>query len=246
VYFPHLPLLQRFQSFKLVVLDCDTGNNTVIKLELVVENAKEILGSPTKTRVFLDGPWGADISRQIERCDRLVLLGEGVGMAGLLPAAFYLYNETPYLARPRQTHWRTHKSMDLYWRPGGVEKTQSVKRVSDELSKLKHVDCMLGAICDLTDDTFVMPDPDQPIIPESEEEKLEKEKSGEEKRKKKKAQSLLCWTGHDKRRQNLATLIFSNKFSEYRPDEERLIVGKYITPLLFCGDSLTVISLWHY
>ena len=136
LYFPDYPLPYKFQAHPLMVMRCDKIKKGYTTLVFVMERQEGIshtLGREGHTRVILDGPWGIDLG--LERYERVILVGEGIGIAGLLSCAFHLGERM--LMRSNESQGLRTKKLDLYWVPNDWNQAMSMK---DELQALQELD----------------------------------------------------------------------------------------------------------
>lgn len=219
-----------------MVVEC-RSNDTSTELDFVVENSRGIFGRPNGKNLVVDGPWGPILRHQLDRYNRFILLGEGVGVAALLSCTSYLHNKSSY---PLDSQ-NLHKKLDLYWRPGGTEESQWVKEVCVELKESYNVGYMIRAVCDLTKE---VPKKDTKEKDTNEKDTEEDPKSVEWINYFDPYEFWYTVEGSNSRRDNLATILSLKDQREDMPNEQRLVLGNCLYPLRAYIPSLTLTSVW--
>jgi hypothetical protein len=229
LYFPELPLPYKFQAHPLVAMRCKSIKQGT-KLEFLMECKGKSRGYFTfkrKASVIVDGPWGVELG--LEQYERVVLVGQGLGIAGLLSCAIYLGE------RMRMQSYKTKRSrtkkLDLYW---VSDKGSQALWVKKEFQALRSLDVgeQMKVGCQIPDKENVN------LFKDKNNENGNKEDNEKDSKKDNGNWKLLTnMRGLESAEARLAKMIGG---SEYKS----IVVGNHLLITIFRERFLTLFSLW--
>ncbi|KAI1382603.1 uncharacterized protein F4822DRAFT_435412 [Hypoxylon trugodes] len=88
---------------------------------------------------FLEGPYGKDL--RLETYETVILIGEGIGIAGILPYALHLAHRRQHDEKFKTTNTPLYKDVtrkvDLLWK---LDKDEEENWRKDQLTEIMHLD----------------------------------------------------------------------------------------------------------